>query len=950
MFSFPRKQPNGTAVSPTQQAGVPPSHPGSNASSSERTSPTARKTNNNDKVRKLSIQIGSAFHRSSSLNGAIESPSHSTKVDPALEHEEEDDTVEHRPTTTLKSVRSMYVDQRHPPRKGARDFSLHPPKPSPLVHEDCTSLRDQFLKIKERFSVGGASPTATASVTSSNTSTPSSASTTGTVVVSVDTDAAATRIEAEAASPPPASLSAPTIPTSPVDNEEEKQQYVQNSIRDHERLLADLDALNEEAKQNFPADLLWPQHAHLERWFIEDNYLKGSVTCWSIERGADVVSSIASVVARSSSTLRINPDISLQWIGRQLWGVTVLLPLTLSAELKPEHLALARLIDQAVIDQIKCSASAIRPPMNVDDGDDASAHTIACWSINNQFPTIQATSAMMMRSGDSDAIPSATGGTTSAVVPDASAIPGGGRDSQTSDDGLLADKHGAEDGETHDDISSKSVTLHEDDERLHAAVAPFQWTKLSFSSISSTPLNPDGGATLDEDSSQRFAPDKTGWLKKKAGLNSWQARYYELKGNRLYYFTSETDGVPRGVIVLDHAHVLRGTGENSMSFTITTSSSTHALQIIKFTGRTTYQTHARKSCVLRVVEDSDENVCSWVTALNRASFYCNLTGTPTSASSSQSFASPGKKKKLPFYRLRSPSSSNSSAEDDAKGVAAGTTTTTTVDCAQFHHYGSVKYLQETDPLLWEIHPHDQIGIRKKATLARTKSDYLHILSKYNVTFRQIFLPRPRPISIEQTLRDILPELFLINNILYGGGEENNGLENIFEVLDSYVKRFATAHEERVRAVSTLLQACARTISGGDSYFVVYSLLGNSSMIIRPAEARGHPIEIEVSPSNPCQFSITVFSAFSFHHIDDVERYGDDSADTTSGSAISCTPEPLVRLHTYHVQEFDFGSGKSSRWLRVRADGMKEDDSHRNSWMKREGSESGYGALLDALSQ
>lgn len=276
--------------------------------------------------------------------------------------------------------------------------------------------------------------------------------------------------------------------------------------------------------------------------------------------------------------------------------------------------------------------------------------------------------------------------------------------------------------------------------------------------------------------------------------------------------------------------------------------------------------------------------------------------------------------------------------------------TGTLACASYHHYGSVKYLQETDPLLWEIHPHDQLAIRKKATLARTKADYLTIFSKYNPTFRQIFLPRPRPISLEQTLRDILPELFLINNILYGGGDENNGLENIFEVLDSYIKRFAGAQEERVRAVSTLLQACARTISGGDSYFVIHSLLGNPFMIIRPAEARGHPIEIEVSPTNPCQFLITVFSAFSFHHIDDVERCG-DTCDSNGGT--SMTPEPLLRVKTYHIQEFDFASGKSSRWLQIRTDGIKDDgsgDSHyRHTWVKRDGSECGFGALLDALS-
>ncbi|TMW66767.1 hypothetical protein Poli38472_014079 [Pythium oligandrum] len=500
--------------------------------------------------------------------------------------------------------------------------------------------------------------------------------------------------------------------------------------------------------------------------------------------------------------------------------------------------------------------------------------------------------------------------------------------------------------EPREESITRSHTANEEADVLTAL--PLSISMLSFSSLQS---GADGTASVTDPKGDDAcaAPDKTGWLKKKDGWNSWQTRYFELKSNRLYYFASESEGIPRGAIVLDHVHVLRGKGEHSMTFTITASNKSQHLEIIKFSSRMTHQIHPRKSCVLRVVQETEDNVSGWVTALNRASFYCNLStntsasgsGSVTSQSQSQSSSSPGRKKKTPFYRLRSPSSSASSVADDDNRQSSGT-----IDSASYHHFGSVKYLQETDPLLWEIHPHDQQKIRKKAAKARTRSDYVAIFTKYSSTFRQIFLPRPRPITIEQTLRDILPELFLINNVLYGGGDENNSLENIFEVLDGCIKKFASAQEERVRAVSSLLQACARTISGGDSYFVVHSLLGNPSMIIRPAEARGHPIEIEVSATNPHQICITVFSVFSFHHIEDVENYGDGEP---GGSA--AMPEPLLRIHTYHVQEFDFASGKSSRWLRIRADGVKEDnEGQRTSWVsKRNGSETGFGALLDALS-
>jgi len=215
----------------------------------------------------------------------------------------------------------------------------------------------------------------------------------------------------------------------------------------------------------------------------------------------------------------------------------------------------------------------------------------------------------------------------------------------------------------------------------------------------------------------------------------------------------------------------------------------------------------------------------------------------------------------------------------------------------------------------------------------------------------LFLFRPRPISIEQTLRDIIPELFLINNILYGGEKED--IDHIFEVLECYVKRFTTTHDERVNIVSSILQACARTIAGGDSYFVVRSLLGNPNTLIRPSDTRGAPIIIEISPTNPSECCITLMSAFSFHTIEDVDSY-DGTADDE--------PEPILRVQTFHVQEIDFVSGKSSRHLKIRDESIKEKDvnsDHSNSYSsggnggcntgRRDLSFSGYGALLDGLS-
>lgn len=876
----------------------------------------------------------------------------------------------------LKSIRSLHVDPQHHSRTISRDFSLPPIPVSSLLHENCSSLKDQFLKIKERFSAP--SPTSSAKPSPKVTdiqgvtpgaSQPGEPSDSATLDVELEQEEKAVNAGESRSETTAERATSTAIGVLGKDSKHSEQLPGETNKQDATKL--------------YTGEVKWPQHqTQMERWYVEDNFFKGSITCWTMDKGAEIVSRIAAVVSSSpeSSLLRINPDISLQWIGRQLWAITISLPLTRSGELKNEHLGLARLIDDAIATEesrLSATSGAVLDSSVVRRTGQlpSSSGREEDRESDNQVPTVVLRDPDLTRdhlgatlrveeeisrqlaakvSTEISEMSLTVAGVPVAPPPiEQQAIVTPAKHSNCSVSTLAAEEEYAQ--EDDDAQSSRSQTIHEEADVV--ASLPLSWSMLSTTSLPESVGNSlNGNDPRDDD--QRCAPEKTGWLKKKTGLNSWQQRYFELKGNRLYYFASETDGVPRGAIVLDHAHVLRGKGDQSMTFSITTSGSSHSLQIMKFSARMTPQVHLRKCCVLRVIYESEESVATWVTALNRASFYCNLSVVSGSASSSfsqsHSFSSPGKKKKVPFYRLRTTSSSASSADDESKSNGnstggssnSGSLGSGTLECSSYHHYGSVKYLQDTDPLLWEIHPHDQLAIRKKATLARTKSDYLTILSKYSTTFRQIFLPRPRPISLEQTLRDILPELFLINNILYGGGDENNGLENIFEVLDSYIKRFASAQEERVRAVSTLLQACARTISGGDSYFVIHSLLGNPFMIIRPAEARGHPIEIEVSPTNPCQFLITVFSAFSFHHIDDVEKYGD----TCDGMAM--TPEPLLRVKTYHIQEFDFGSGKSSRWLQIRADGMKDEErdaQYRHTWVKREGSETGFGALLDALS-
>ncbi|RHY12823.1 hypothetical protein DYB36_002343 [Aphanomyces astaci] len=369
------------------------------------------------------------------------------------------------------------------------------------------------------------------------------------------------------------------------------------------------------------------------------------------------------------------------------------------------------------------------------------------------------------------------------------------------------------------------------------------------------------------------------------------------------------DGIPRGAIVLDKVHCVKDDDYSDMPSSLTIAPSCgDFICLVKFSSKMTchsysradYRTFSRRSCTLRVGDgESDVELNGWINAICRASFHCYLALPPSPQ---------GKVNQMQAKR-----SDN-----------------------EMYKYSSFQYLRETDPLLWEINPLDQTAIRKKAAAAASAPDYAVLFTKYAHVLKHIVLPRPRPISIEQTLRDIIPELFLINNILYGGGDTES-IDDIFEVLEGYVRRFAASHDECVHIVSAILQACARTIAGGDSYFVVRTLLGSSSMVIRPAHNHGMPIVIDISSAKPTMFTITLQSAFMFHTVDEIERM--DEADEVA---------PTCRVQTLHVQEIDFETSKSTRHLKIRQVLPDEGEPlDRNSHSSRSVNHD-YGALLDGL--
>lgn len=469
---------------------------------------------------------------------------------------------------------------------------------SSLLYENCSSLKDQFLKIKERFSAPSPTTAKNAPVSPASPGPPDRSASVQPIDASTTLDAGAA-VEEDKEANPDGDLQS--------DLDRQRASALKVEVSSSEQ--APGETHKQDSKKFYSGEVKWPQQTQVERWYVEDNYFKGSMTCWTMDKGADIVSRIATVVSSASSPLRINPDISLQWIGRQLWAITVSLPLTRSGELKEDHIALARRIDEVITaEEIK------HAPHSTPASSGSNPPTLRYWESDNQVPTIVICDAethivqggnvetASVPSGSDDERKQLPAELPTELVEDSGSDPPAQENppsvpsvtpqlsaKQTEYSNSAASTLVDEDDYARDDASPRSRAVHEDGDVV--ASLPLSWSMLSTTSLpESAGLSINGGNDARDDDT-RCAPEKTGWLKKKTGLNSWQQRYFELKGNRLYYFANETDGVPRGAIILDHAHVLRGKGDQSMAFSITTSSSSNHLQILKFSARMTPQVH-----------------------------------------------------------------------------------------------------------------------------------------------------------------------------------------------------------------------------------------------------------------------------------------------------------------------------------------------------------------------
>ncbi|RHY44156.1 hypothetical protein DYB38_006274 [Aphanomyces astaci] len=717
-----------------------------------------------------------------------------------------------------RSRRQMFPQS---PKRHVTSYSLYLP-------DSCSGLKDQFLRIKERFTKPVVEQPGTSSrsdVTATTTTGPATSSPTS----SASPEKPKTnswrgmdphdrrRVTADSGG-----WIDPRDLLDPTRNEE----IAMNPME----LMHELTKLNASAQKLF-ADDPWSHGA--ERWVLEESHLRG-----------------------------VHPDISLQWIGRQLYGLTIQLPLA-RKELSMEHVSGMTTSTTPLLPSAEASAmasgGAVLPPRTTESfasNQPLPATPRSSTSPGHHVRSLSSDSAPTTMANPGSSMASATKATllVRSMSTDLGAVMAGTMQLPPS---MLNDTKWKQ--------QQRKLLVSGMAERRAAAVGPMPPSTASSSTKTYHALAaPTTTTTLFED-------------------DPFQ----------------RCDGIPRGAIVLDKVHCVKDDDYSDMPSSLTIAPS-FVGSCFERCSPADYGTFSRRSCTLRVGDgESDVELNGWINAICRASFHCYLALPPSPQ---------GKVNQMQAKR-----SDN-----------------------EMYKYSSFQYLRETDPLLWEINPLDQTAIRKKAAAAASAPDYAVLFTKYAHVLKHIVLPRPRPISIEQTLRDIIPELFLINNILYGGGDTES-IDDIFEVLEGYVRRFAASHDECVHIVSAILQACARTIAGGDSYFVVRTLLGSSSMVIRPAHNHGMPIVIDISSAKPTMFTITLQSAFMFHTVDEIERM--DEADEVA---------PTCRVQTLHVQEIDFETSKSTRHLKIRQVLPDEGEPlDRNSHSSRSVNHD-YGALLDGL--
>lgn len=411
--------------------------------------------------------------------------------------------------------------------------------------------------------------------------------------------------------------------------------------------------LNKCAQVLFPPDPIAPG---ADRWILEPEFLRAYLAVWTLEQGLEILHGIHQVLQeyvvycplddRKSVNLidivpiyRLEctrpPDLSLQWIGRKLWGLTIQLPRLRSGGLSTETLRIGTRIDEAIAEILRPRTTSVQearvtkeeevPEMDLDEN--------RCPLSLKEDKTHD--SNQLNDDGNDDPLEEAA-----VVVDHIERLEEGHTGPQHPDprQNLTFEAPAKEEKDLHLPLSKEKeiVTV----KIPHAAST----VRSSFSVLSSTMRNQNqnqnsistcaiqsdspsshGQGTRNpnptcmimnayEDPFKRCVPQKTGWLKKKSGHTSWHTRWFELKGNRLYYFATEQAGIPKGAIVLDRVHISSDEVDSSV-IKITASTlenddrrgghrrghRRNEVCVMKFSNRLTHQSQRYVACLYRLM-------------------------------------------------------------------------------------------------------------------------------------------------------------------------------------------------------------------------------------------------------------------------------------------------------------------------------------------------------------
>jgi hypothetical protein len=166
-----------------------------------------------------------------------------------------------------------------------------------------------------------------------------------------------------------------------------------------------------------------------------------------------------------------------------------------------------------------------------------------------------------------------------------------------------------------------------------------------------------------------------------------------------------------------------------------------------------------------------------------------------------------------------------------------------------------------------------------ASLARDDIELHEIeetIKDIQARLEDITLDPSQQVDYDQVIKDVTRDSFLINGTGVDGPSVVQSIEALLRELDiAGADKFQTS----------LLSASARTISGGDSYYVLQERFGGPQVMIRPSSAQAAPIKIDISQAGA---EVAVEGVYDVYSREAIDRMQEDI-------------RPLVQLHATTVE-------------------------------------------------